>query len=427
MPILEVDKKFNTKEEFKEEKPFRSQEELKTSIIYNKEQPLDNIIRYLKGSKWEVSYFLQIRDVNDTLVPLDTNLAATVQKYNRIDKLILYVQSAISQDEINSVTGEAVINAGFLPNVNDMFIATLVGGREAIFIVTEVNNRTYNLHYAYLVSFKIFAFTDTDVSMYNNLLHKVMKEYTYDKDHLLDFSAPVILKSDYKHKLNLKDSYNDLVDYYFRHFVNHEKNVIALKTTTSAYVDTFLTDFLYKVINRDEHPIMSKLNLIDIDYRDKIPYTIWDVIINKNTRLLKYCNGDLGFIPHMSGYVDVIIRNMHYLNIEFIVGPLPTKQGELYIPIIDISTPKSVDYKIPSDEKKKSYVVGEDVYNLSKHSNFLVEKMLLDYLQDKMLDMEELSILIDQYSSWPTRDQFYLIPILLVFIKDAIQHTFKSL
>lgn len=427
MPILELNDYYETKEDIVEKKPLRTQEELQTSILYNKEKDLKTIIRYPKGSKWEVNYFLQIRDVNDTISPPDINLPPTVQKYNRINKLIIYIQSAIEQDAIEDITGEGLINAGFLPNVNDVFLATLTGGREAIFIITEVTNRTYNLHYAYRINFKIFFFVEDNKNVYNDLINKVMKNYVYDKDHLLDYSAPIILNSDYKAKINLRQSLEEIIDYYFRHFVNYEKNVIALKTTTSVYVDTLLTDFIFKVINQSDNLIMSKLNYLAIDFRDKIPYTIWDVIINRNVKLLKLCVKNLGFKYTPGGSADIIQRNMHYLGINFVVNKISSLENELEIPVIDISTEKTADFQPPVNKERQSYVVSEDVYELSNKCVGLLDKVLIDYLECKLLKTEEVETLISQYTMWDTREQFYLIPILIVLVKDAINNTFQSL
>lgn len=426
MPILDLNNDYETKEEFVEKKPFRSPEELGTSTLFHKEKPLDTIIRYPKGSKWEVSYFLQIRDINDTLVQPDVNLPATTQKYNRIDKLILYIQSAINQDNIENISGEALINAGFLPNKDDVFLATLTGGREAIFIITEVQNRTYNLHYAYLVNFKIFCFAEDNPRIYNDILNKVMKSYVYDKDYLLDYSAPVILASDYKSKLDLKIVLEDTIDYYFKMFVNRDKNVIALRTTTSVYVDTFIVDFIFKIINQSDYNVLSKLNNIAIDFREKVPYTIWDAILSRNPGILKLCVKDIGFKYHPAGYQDLLLRNMYYLDIHFIANRLDgTAEGN--IPLEDISNPRPADYYPPTNFNSKSYAVSEDVYNMVRDSNYILDKLLVDYLEGKMINIDELFILINQYTYWETREQFYLIPILIVLIKDAINNTFKSL
>lgn len=496
MPILEIDEKdkiYKTVQERKENKPFRTQEEMKTSVLFNKEAPLETIIRYPRGMNWEIDYFLQIRDLNDELIALDINLTPSVQKYNRINKLNLKLQTAISQDQIDSVSGEAIINAGFLPNMFDMFLATLMGGRQALFMVTDVQTRTYNIHKAYYVSFKIFSFVDDKPEIYNDLINKVMKEYVYDKDHLLDYSAPVILAQDYKTKLSLKDTLPEITDYYMEKFVNHDKRVIALPTNTSIYVDPYLNSFLFKIINHTDQEVFDKLQNIELSVTNNTPYTIWDLIIDRNTKMLKRCNRNIGFKYHAYGLTQVMTKTMNYLGINFIATPLQdgesssisntniqgshgnghnydTKYWGHYHPstpdnrfdktepppydhnkvcpdncdsyhntstdvnsatvsnIIDISlNPKPEGFISPLGEGERLYVLSSNFYNQVEGSYSLIEKLLMLYLSGHMIPADELQTLIDQYMYWDTIDQYYLLPILLVLVKEAVANTFKSL
>ena len=117
---------------------------------------------------------------------------------------------------------------------------------------------------------------------------------------------------------------------------------------------------------------------------------------------------------------------MYYLDIHFIANRLDgTAEGN--IPLEDISNPRPADYSPPTNFNSKSYAVSEDVYNMVRDSNYILDKLLVDYLEGKMINIDELFILINQYTYWETREQFYLIPILIVLIKDAINNTFKSL
>ena len=134
------------------DRTFRTQEELKTSLLFSSDRDLKNITAEVKGMKWEVDYFMQIRDINDQTALPDIQLNKNVQKYNKINNLILFVQNAITQDAPSNLSGEAYINAGIVPNVNDVFRATLTGGREAMFLVSEVQNNTYNLHRCFLIA-----------------------------------------------------------------------------------------------------------------------------------------------------------------------------------------------------------------------------------------------------------------------------------
>lgn len=432
MPILDInDEVYVNKEDKEEKRVYRTQEEMKTSILFNKDHKLDTIIQYPKGMKWEVSYFLQIRDLNDSIQPPDPQVPATIQKYHRINKLIINLQSPISHDNIENITGEAIINSGFLPNVHDVFIATLTGGREAMFIITEIQTRTYNLHRAYYATFKIFMFLDTEPDRYNDILKKTMKEYYYDKEHLLDYSAPVILQQDYKKKLELRDAVHELIDYYFTKFVNKEKQVIALPTETGVYVDTMLNDFIFKIINRTDHIAIAKLASIDyVPDDDLIGCTIWDLIYKRDKSILKRLVKHVGFKYTPYYYNNVVNRKMNVLGIKFIANKL-SQFEERTNPsnIKDLSIkPYPKDYKLPINTEYRSYVVSEEFYDPECITyTGLLEKLLADYIDSKILDANELETLVQQYMHWDTIDQYYLIPILIVLVKDSISHTFKSL
>ena len=432
MPILEVDEHYDAMEEIQQPKdedtkPYRTQEEMKTSTIFHKEKPLDTIIQYIRGMKWEIDYFLQVKDVNDTLALPDVNTPATIQKYHRVNKLVMTLQSAITQDNIENITGDAIINAGFLPNKHDVFITTLTGGREAMFSITEVQTRTYNLHQAYYVNFKLHCFLDTEPKLYNDLINKVMKEYVYDKDHLLDYSAPVILQQDYKTKIELKDCIPELTEYWFLNFVNYEKNVMAIPTNNNIYVDTMLNDFIFKIVNRTDSNLISNITNFHLDMYKNIPCSIWDVIINRDIRMLRRVERNIGFKYTPFTYDNLITKKMNALGISFIANKLNPGEQPAIMDIKDISIPKDeLNYKAPFGNNRK-YVLSEEFYNQSGEYSGLLEKLLVDYLHSRIINTEELNTLIDQYPTWDTFDQYYGIPILMVLIKEAYSRTFKSI
>lgn len=424
MPILDIDGEYKTKNEIETKRVYRTNEEMGTSILYNKDKELTSITNYIGGMEWEVSYFLQIRNMNDTHSLPDVNLPATVQKYNRIDKLIIYLQSPISQENVNDIQGEAIINCGYLPYVDDVFLATLTGGREALFCITNVETRTYGLYNVYYISFKLFCFVDDHATIYNDLLFKVIKTYIYDKDHLLDYSSPIILEQDYKKKLDYKRLYADITEYYFKKFINKNVQIIAVPTVTSIYTDTLLNDFLSKLIDKDQHNYVAKLSNIHMD-RDHISYCLWDVIIQRNIELLKRCETKLGFIYYTKNIYATLAIKPNYLGINFLVDTLEYNPL-LYPETIDISVPGI--YKEPiANKEDTTYVLSEYFYNNKRESCGPLEQLLIDYLNAKIIDTTMLDDLINSYIHWPTMQQYYLIPILMVLIKDTISNTFKSL
>lgn len=423
MPILHIEDDNNLEDT--QHRTFKTQEEMQTSTIFHKEKPLDTIIEYVKGMKCEVTYFLQVRDLREDYSLPDLNLPPTTQKYNRINKLIIYLQSPIEQDNINNIQGEAIINAGFLPNMHDVFLLTLTGGREALFSITDIQTKTYNLHPAYYITFKLFCFVDTHAPFYNDVVNKTVKEYTYDKEYLLDYSAPVILQTDYVDKINLKDSIRELIDYYFNNFVNKEKKVIALPTKSNIYVDTLLIEFIFKIVNYSDHVAIPTLTNLDLNLREDIPYSIWDVIVTRDKKLLKKCIRDIGFKYTPFNYSNIITRKMNALGIRFTCGVVDSSY-KANMDIVDMGIEKGIDYVYPFSIEDRKYVVGNSVYNLDGNYSML-ERLLVDYLDGKMLDTNDLKFLLSKYMDWDTIDQYYGIPILIVLVKDAVSRTFKSL
>lgn len=491
MPILDIEdtgKVSNSKPEDIPRRVYRNNQEMGTSTLFAKDHQLDHIVRYIKGMKWTVDYFLQLRGPNDELSQLDLNLPATTQKYHRINKLIITLQSAIEQSNVTEITGQAIINAGFLPNKDDIFVATLTGGREALFTITKVELRTYNLHQTYYVDFKLLTFFDkNNADLYNNLVFKTVKEYQYDKDHLLDYSAPVILKADYNKKINLKYKYKEIVDYYFTNFVHPTAKVLSPPTKSSVYTDTFITKFIFKIIDVNDTEHSNDIIKLDDSRFDKIKFTVWDSLISRDPTMLKRCTRNIGFKFMPYNLDNIISRQFNYIGVNFTAnildnnekGVIPEyeelstkeqyfpKNNEMgwdsdshsivsNVPMPDIrnrvdssddsnadTNNNSSDGNSNGEERGDKKVVGyqkpilhpvNDVYvfspffyNKDLTNCGILEKAVWNYLDAEIINQDTLDILIEQYHMWSTKDQYYLIPVLLVLIKDSINNTFKSI
>lgn len=492
MAILDLNKRnviAESRPENIENRKYVSQEELGTSTLFSKDHSLDHISQYISGMKWTVTYFLQLRNMNDELVQLDPRIAATIQKYHRINKLEIYLQNGIDQANITNIEFEAVINAGFLPNKHDIILAELTGGREALFTLKEIDVRKYSLHDAYWCTFKLLTFIDTDnADLYNNLIYKTVKEYVYDKNHLLDYSAPIILQSDYKRKLNLKNVYKEITDYYLDNFIDIDTCVLCPPTNVSKYTDIYLTDFLFSIVETTDHPEMSKIVRVDKSRLKKHPLTIWDAILRRDITMLKRLERNIGFTYNPYTYTDYNLRSFNMLGINFIASVLGkeykpikpdykdistydnfftkeyedddailddnnilkmvnvmTDEGtnEVVIDIIDnenktednidieeIDNPNVIKepvYETPIKIPDDAYVVSNNMYDLIDKDMGILERNLKKYLLGDLCDSNDIDIMVEQYHMWSTRDQYYCIPILLVLIKDSILNTYKQL
>lgn len=404
---------------------FKTNAEMDLSIVNNRDQLLENMVGNIKGMIWTVDYFLQIVGINDETSVPDKNKPNTIQKYNRINKLELYVQTPITQVEnISDLTGEAIINSGFLPNVGDPFLAELTGGRQAIFTLKTVVIKTYNLRNVYDVTFEFFTFLDNDnIDKYNDILYKVVKEYVYDRECLLDFSAPVILASDYKKKVDLKKLFKTITDYYCDKFIDKDKRLLRLPTRYSVYYDSYITNFIFKILDTDSNPELMKLNRYENNLLNP-ERTIWDVIVERNLDLLKVVTPNLWYKLTFNNQ-NPIVRDLNYLGVNFVLEKSDTKT-DLDITEVRRTIPTTViDPTIETDNLY--YVLSEHFYKLDTTNCTVFERLVIHYLKGEIVNYNELEDSLDNYYNWETADQFYCIPILLVLIKDVMNKTFISL
>jgi len=427
MPILDTNEAITNVDTITPDRKLYTRPDFKTSTLFADDHELDTIIQYVEGSKWTVDYFKQIREINDEALMPDINVSSTTLKYDRINKLIIFLSSAINQDDPDNITGEATINAGFLPSYGDPFIATLAGSREAIFVVTSVNKKMYSLHDVYEIEFKLFAFLDRDSLLYRDLLAKTMKEYIYDKDYVESKSSPIILAQDYKEKLNYKQVFETVRDYYFTNMFNKEKRVISLPTITGVtYLDQYIMEFLYKIVGYSGYPNSNLINRFNITL--DINRTIWDLLLERNKTDLPFIKRDIDFVDIPYSTSNPTMRHMGWLGIDFITGEInPDYVVDYSIDIKENDIPIPADFQDPIIADETDYIFSPAFYVEDVDNCGILEKAVLQYLRNEVIDDEVMNTLIAQYRYWSTLDQFRLIPVLMLLIKDKINNTFSPI
>ena len=89
--------------------------------------------------------------------------------------------------------------------------------------------------------------------------------------------------------------------------------------------------------------------------------------------------------------------------------------------------PKKEGLRNPIEYPDDLYVLSKHFYKQNTKFCGVMENALLRYLRAEVQDTNELDNMIKFYPVWSTRDQYFLLPILLVLIKDAINNTFKGI
>ena len=406
-------------------KLYRTNSELATSTLFAKDRELNDIARYIGGKKWSVSYFKQVRGINDEPSMPDINVPATTLKYDRVDRLILFVDTAIDQTNPNEITGSAVINAGFVPNYGDPFIATLTGGRESVFVITSVQKQTYNIHEVYTVEFKLHVFLDKTSAFYNDLLYKTLKVFVYDPDYIKDYSTPILLDKDYVKKVDIKRAISPMVEFYLETVISSENSYIALPTTSSVYVDTMLESFFFSIVNTDMAIKLQSVTRLNNEL-SKVRLSIWDVIMKKDIGLLKIVEKDIGFKYTPYSNSRPVTRDVGWSNVSFIADKLDDGITAVTPPLA--TNPFYNDTHVAPLGAGDSYYALSDAFYIQDIASMgSLEKLLTQYLKDEVIDTDALNVLIDEYMTWDTIDQFYGIPILLFLTIVSVQHNYSAI
>ena len=429
MPIFNIEENTKVADPITPQRKLYTNPEFKTSTLFNKDQELNDIIQYVEGYKWTIDYFQQVREINTPPVMPDPNDSTALVNYNRINNLVINLESPINQDDPNNITGSANINAGFLPNYGDPFIAEITGGRYGLFAVSSVEKKMYSLHDMYVIEFKLLVFLDKDSLFYRDLLSKTVKEYTYDKDFIQNKSAPIILAKDFKDKLDYTKEVEFLKEYYYKTMFNSSKNIISLPTngvSSDIYLDTLLNDFLYKLNGYTGYPNDNKI--VRFNVPDITDYSIFDLLFDRDIDKLPYVKRNLGFksTPSSSSYPSM--RHVGWLGINYIVqelenGVLPHDySNDLLANPLD----KPAGYVVPVVLNDTGYVFSDAFYNSDTVNMSILERLIFNYLNDETVDTNELNKLIKQYRFWDMDEQYYYIPMLILLLKYKISNTYSN-
>lgn len=311
---------------YPDEYRFRTPTELQTAIHFNEEKKLDKLRQYVTGMPWEVDFFTQNGDYNSITQDPDLVQHITSNTYTRINKLVIYVTSPIDMTQPENLECTATINADFLVKVGDCFVATLIGGRIGLFVVQESDQEHYNLHQCFVAKFKLFGFINAQHQLYNNLLAKVTKTYIYNKGYGVDGTTQLLTTEEYALKDDIENAIEDIVDYYFRTFIDPESKFLQLPNSNMSlhYVDQELGKFVRSVYSVMDYPMIVNLQTIDYKMDKTVRYTVWDALRERNAKLIARAEPFIGWKPSPYTSANLNSLSARYLDVDYIVDKVTT-------------------------------------------------------------------------------------------------------
>lgn len=423
-------------EEVKTEDPY----DMGTNVLITKNVQQSNVMRYLRGYQWKVVYYNNLSGVNDVINVGSTHLDETIQKYNKFEDLVIYLEGPLQVGDIEGLTATGTINAFLIPKINDHFKATMIDNRVGIFVVTEVKNMTYQDHEVYNITFKFHAFEDSDGELSENLDSKVIESYAYDKEHVNDNGTPYILKSELKNKLSLKENIKKISSTYFSLFTDRESlflNPFGRDPDKRSYlmlVDNLLNKFINRTI--DDVSFGYKNRLKDFDYTQNPEFykSILDALIEQDDDYLFNVQYNLGWTLVEKTWATPASRNLHYLGVNGVVDilvPGETPRDDIFKDKL-FERPKSpdglvVDYPLLLEKDKLEYYIFDKQFYIEDLSTLTkFQQIVKRFIKKEIISVDEIEEYINHWRYWSKYEQYYIIPILLLIMKYCTRTKYRE-
>jgi hypothetical protein len=420
-------------------------------IVDDKQLPLGSLINYVEGAPWTVNYYSQVLGRDSDLRDFDPGQPNLYQQYSKITAAEIRVTTALNasmnaEDATETVTGTAILYPFMTPNKGDMFVANVGGGRDAVFVVDNIDRKSFNREAVFSIDYHMAFFVDADPDRFKILEDKVIRQYYFHKDRLTAGQSPTVIDTDHQRILDFKDAYRNLVSYYFKVFYAPRRSTLIIPGQFDDCYDPFVVNYvlqLVDVMDALEIKYIKELNM------EKDPFLsqpqFWSVMASRNYIELSHCNQVMTLVGTNQFGFDPLLNSLAYTGVQHIVYPKKVDSSildpdaldfkyESMASLLEVKNDQGVMHSISSDlyqDLNKSYpyaneVLVDDNYVLS--SNFysgtpnqtVLESLTTDYLLGNVIDGQKLSALCDRYRTWGRLEQFYYIPILMTLIKTAL-------
>ena len=391
------------------------------NIVIDKyaENDIYKYINYIDGKTLELDYYSFVKGPAGENTLIDTK--DDTQQYVRIKNLQVTAISPITTAAYSDVSFDANIMANLVPAANDIIVLRLIDGRVGMFKVSDITKRTYIAKKNYDFRAVFLYYSDLNKPYFDSLESKVVKNYIYDKSHIATNSAPIILESRYKDRVELNVAFRGLLDSYLSEYVTdkvisyRDKENIVFDTNIQSVVFSVLSDIQYAELKKVESNFDSRSIVTDLlDKSDTVKK------FNKKYYSIDKVSYDIA-LDHTISLLSS--RVTHSISTTSVVGPSPYK--DLTLPVI-----KTIpdNYRLSNNNL---YLFSSGFYDLDligvMNELSLLESLLLMYINNESIDYKELYTLIDDIDNWTSVEVFYYTPFLLLLINYSMLNSYSRI
>lgn len=421
-------------------------------IMYDDNKtPLASLIAYIDGASWVVDeYYRKIVAEHNDLTQIDSNLDPQFQGYECIKSLELMVDAQLSNggnqnEQTMKVVGSANIYPFFVPNVGDVFITKTSYNSSAMFRVSLVERKSFRNEAVHFIEYQLVDYVDRIQNEVNSIREKVIREYVYDRQRLMEGLGPILKTETYAALGNLQKDFQRLGEYYLNIFYDRGTHCLILPGQINHRIyDGFLTEFVMETFGFSTFPAMlglKQLNKSGDKYLSQP--SVWKVIRSQDPDALPWCNQKMKFAATGQFERNTWLKGLFHARMDAVVYPINPDQSmnsfdssivlSPYDPGIQATTNghgrtlthqeklyplvnKSI-LSYPMILSDDYYVFTGNFYNNKDDDLTLFEIMVRDYLHGRSIDLKQLQHMIKLFPSMERLEQFYFGPLLMMLIR----------
>ena len=342
---------------------------LQTSSSVDVDSNIEKMKNYVDGEYWDgITYYKQIKDMDDVANPIDVLSHVTQQQYDKIENYRLKMVTPIDKDG----EGEAVI-LHFRPQENDVFTAPLINGDVGLFTIDNIRIINYNNTDVFEVNFKLSSRKRTDPSIFSNLNEKVVETIYFDRESTYTNSSPLLRSQEWEFSKWLKLTVTQLSRYYIANFKDNRSGMLIVDNSVS--IDTTVL-FLNMSDPRDR-----EIQDIDVPpYTGKTQQKLLLAIAGRDINLLLPTNTTC-----YNGHPNPMFKTVLYEGLDL----------------------------------RGSSIFGYDFLNGNPSTD--LEKLIYGYIQNNSVNKDEFRKVIESIYNESTLIKYMVIPILMLICKEELR------
>lgn len=414
-----------------------------STVIDTRYEPAQNLLTWIDGSPMTVDYYSQVIAVDNEIGPMQASMPGVFQQYRLIKNFELRVVDFFSstqndEDKSMELRGTSNVYPCLTPNEGDMFTADIGDGRAAIFQVLSSERKSVYKEAVYAISYvSVKQLTPENQAQLDK---QTVEKLNFVRDFLTYGRNPFITDEADKAIGDLTKFYNLSVIMYMEDFVYGETKSLLVPDTKTKLYDHFVSSYMAQMVTTSETYLCQDVKVLNCSgsKRMKTP-TLFDAIAMCSKEYLSRCVGRVAIsspstfnrIPQLNGIyfcaVDGVVvpvtignRTIDPDNGEGRPGNIPfTRDDDFYTGVLDELDTVQTPFIKPVWEDDY-YILSEAFYKNDRRAMSILERLVMDYIEEKEPQFIQLSLLVVDSYKWGRLESFYYLPLLYTIIKSTV-------